>query len=142
MAVLDDSEPLASPSIPSASVSDQDESYRISLERFNAFDSEISALRQPTSRSSASPPILPRLSSLTGGQDDAANRRPLSPPFRNLEFVEEDSNIPGLQVFTLGEIHPSEHDADRREGKQFFYSWQHIPNPHSMYSYYAFPAGH
>ncbi|RDB29834.1 hypothetical protein Hypma_013932 [Hypsizygus marmoreus] len=69
-----DSEDLPSPSGPSTSTttthppaasSQADESYRLSLERFNAFDSQISALRRSQSptppRAPASPPVLPPL---------------------------------------------------------------------------------
>lgn len=118
ISVLDDSGPLSPPSVQSPSTSDHEDSYRISLERFNAFDSQISALRQPNSRSPASPPILPPLSLVT--DDGEANSRIPSHPFRTLELVEEDSNIPGLQVFTLGNIRSSEHGSNRREGKQIF----------------------
>jgi hypothetical protein len=135
MSVLDDSEPepLPPPSGPFTSFSDHDESYRLSLERFNAFDSEISALRQSTSRSRSplSPPTLPPISAVDSygtlnrrldDEDDEAHPRLPSNPFRNLELVEEDSNIPGLQVFSLGELQSSEDDADRREGQEWLLS--------------------
>jgi hypothetical protein len=114
MSALDDTEPL-SPPAPSTSGSDHDENFRASLERFSAFDSAISVLRQPNSRPPASPPTLPPLSAVA---DDEAHSRLHSHTFRNLEFVEEDSNIPGLQVFTLGELHSSGGDEDSREGRQ------------------------
>jgi hypothetical protein len=123
MSAIGDSEPLSPLPVHSTSVSGHEESYRASLERFSVFDSAISALRQSTSRPPASSPTLPPLS-IVADDNEAHAREPAVHPrvpshaFRNLEFVEEDSNIPGLQVFTLGELHSSESDGDSGEGTQ------------------------
>lgn len=124
MSAIGDSESLSPPLTHSTSVSAHEEGYRASLERFSVFDSAISVLRQPTSRPPASSPTLPPL--YTVAEDNEAHARepavhPRAPShaFRNLEFVEEDSNIPGLQVFTLGELHSSESDGDSGEGTQY-----------------------
>jgi hypothetical protein len=95
--------------------SNNDESYRISLERFNAFESEISTLRQPTSRIPTPP-----LSLLAPADEDGIEGHPrLAPHTSNrFEMVEEGSNIPGLQVFALGELRSSHGDANNREGLQ------------------------
>ena len=139
MSILDDSEPLSSAPIASASASNRHENYRISLERFNAFDNEISALRQPASRSSASPPILPPLSSAAEGEDGEANARVPAHLFGNIELVEEDANIPGLQVFTLGELSSSEDDVDT-QGTQNLCFNNTCQTSHSLCSSYAFSA--
>jgi hypothetical protein len=59
------SAPHSPAGIAGPSSSQTDESYRLSLERFNAFDSQISALRRSRSptlaRSPTSPPVLPPL---------------------------------------------------------------------------------
>ncbi|KAF5381678.1 hypothetical protein D9615_005573 [Tricholomella constricta] len=85
----DDGEPVTAPSISSAPIisSQADESYRISLERFNAFDTQISALRQSRSpsvpRSPTPPPVLPPLELL--GEETPINTNNISflhPPAR------------------------------------------------------------
>ena len=117
------SEPLSPPPVHSTSGSAHEESYRASLERFSVFDSAISALRRSTSRPPASSPALPPLSAVAD-DNEAHPREPAVYPrdpshaFRNLEYLEEDSNIPGLQVFTLGQLHSSESDGDSGEGTQ------------------------
>ncbi|KIM86610.1 hypothetical protein PILCRDRAFT_309403 [Piloderma croceum F 1598] len=121
MSAIGDSGPLSPHPIHSTSVSGHEEGYRASLERFSVFDNAISALRQSTSRPPASSPTLPPLSTVAEdneahAREPAVHPRVPSHAFRNLEFVEEDSNIPGLQVFTLGELHSSESDGDSGEG--------------------------
>ena len=125
MAVADDAEPLSDPPPPvsSASGSNRDESYRISLERFNAFESEISALRLPRSPA----PALPPISTVADDEDDEGHPRLPSNPFGNLGLVQEDSNIPGLQVFSLGEFPSSGDDPSRPEGQQTLESCSFIP---------------
>jgi hypothetical protein len=125
MGVADDAEPLPVPPPPvsSAPSSNHDESYRISLERFNAFESEISALRQPRSPA----PALPPISTVADDEDDEGHPRLPSNPFRNLGLVQEDSNIPGLQVFSLGEFQSSGDDPSRSEGQQTLWSCSFIP---------------
>lgn len=107
MSALDEAQSAPTPSTSSLSPT---EGYRISLERFNAFDSEISALRHTPSRSRSrsstpSPPLSQPTVSAIHDSDNEANPR-LHPHAR--------SNIPGLQVFSLGELH--EHETDSREG--------------------------
>ncbi|KAF7973616.1 hypothetical protein HWV62_14792 [Athelia sp. TMB] len=80
-------EDLQIPSSPIPSASDQ---VRASLQRFSAFDEEISVLR----RSPNVPSSLPPLTSLTVGDD---------PQLFDLD--EENAGVPGLQIFELGGFH-------------------------------------
>lgn len=106
MAALDESQSTA-PAAPTSSLGSSDR-YRISLERFNNFDSEISALRQTPSPSSTPPSSLPTVSTIRADDNNGVNPR-LHPHGR--------SDIPGLQVFSLGELRTPEGEIDRREGK-------------------------
>lgn len=78
---------------PSAPTSTSDH-LRASLERFSAFDGEISALRRPPT----APPTLPPISALA----DTDDRHSFG---LDLDMMEENSGVPGLQVFSLGEFH-------------------------------------
>lgn len=74
-----------SPAFPST-ISEHEERFRVSLERFNAFDSQISALRQSRSRSPPGaqsptpPPILPPLV-LSSTSEDRDNLSTTVAPF-------------------------------------------------------------
>ena len=103
MSVLEESQPSSTPAPPITSSLDPSESYRRSLERFNAFDSEISALRQTPSHS---PSPLPTVTAI---HDDEYNGV-------DLNLHPQGLNIPGLQMFLLGEFRMSEDGARSQLG--------------------------
>jgi hypothetical protein len=107
MSALDESQSMSTAPAPSPSSLDPGEGYRISLERFNTFDSEISALRQTPSRSPTPPLSLPTLSVIHANDNNEVNPR----LHHNARL-----NIPGLQVFSLGELRIPEDETDSREG--------------------------
>lgn len=85
MSIDDELRPPSPVPGPSTSTSDHS-SFRVSLERFSVFDSEISALRRPHSRLSISSPTAPSMFSSTVG------------------YTEEHTDVPGLRTFSMGPL--------------------------------------
>lgn len=96
-----------------------DENYRLSLERFNAFDSQISALRRSRSptlvRSPTPPPVLPPLALLDDQTQLSTNTIPfLQPPAQPSPPLPE-----ALYSFGLSRSQrPVSRAASRAEGRQ------------------------
>lgn len=91
----------------SASTSDSSDNYRVSLERFNMFDSEISAIRHHPHNPTHSPTFR--------------SPSPTSPLFPD---ISEDAprlaqSVPGLRVFTMGSIRSSEQRNNNQQCKYF-----------------------
>ena len=84
--------------LPSSPIPSASDHVRASLQRFSAFDEEISALR----RSPNVPPTLPPLTSLRVGDD---------PQLFDLD--EENAGVPGLQIFELGGFHNHSESSQR-----------------------------
>ena len=106
---LSDSE---APPIPPATLQ-HDDNYRLSLERFNAFDSQIAALRRspsPRLRSPTPPPVLPPLTLL----DDQPQLTPNSLPF--LHSPTRLSSPPIGAIYDFGPLRPR--SGTTHEGSQ------------------------
>jgi len=90
------------PTIPPGTLQ-HDDNYRLSLERFNAFDSQIAALRRspsPRLRSPTPPPVLPPLTLL----DDQPQLTTNSLPF--LHSPTRLSSTPIGTIYDFGQLRP------------------------------------